>query len=118
MLSITDITVAYMPSILMCYLIIRTLEITNMATEDVKELGIRNFPQFSLFRIESSNVILIELNYLPFQVTRTPNAFLQRLYESHCIPEYLELFLSSLKANTTDKITMTHISPVANQVKT
>jgi hypothetical protein len=46
MLSITDITVAYMPSILVCYLIIQTLEIANMATEDVKELGIRTFHNF------------------------------------------------------------------------
>jgi hypothetical protein len=41
-----DITIAYMPSILVCYLIIQTLEIADMATEDVKELGIRNFPLF------------------------------------------------------------------------
>jgi len=38
-LPITDITIAYMPSILVCYLIIQTPEIANMATEDVKELG-------------------------------------------------------------------------------
>jgi hypothetical protein len=36
------------------------------------------FHNFLVSEIESFNIIVIELNYLPFQVTRTPHAFLQR----------------------------------------
>jgi len=49
-----------------------------MATEDVKELDFETFHNFLISEIESSNVIVIDLNYLPFQLPYTPHAFLQR----------------------------------------